>query len=303
MLKRYFYHNLTVVRRMMQWFSFFLIILIPILNLEGLRFINGTYYSMSIGNMEIADPATVLQHILFSKQFYSALLLAAGIPVLLAFIFGKVFCSWACPFNLIAEYTAKLRWMLFPKKTTGYNKNPNDKLLWLIFGFVISIALVSGWSLVTILSFPGLISAQIADYLFFGSIGFELLLIALVLAVEFASGTRFWCKYACPVGAVLSLWRAPKTLSVGYSAAVCANQCPKNPQNVSICNEACPLQLNPRKSGIYPYCYNCGACVEACQSKGGKAIFFRFDPALEKGNHIDKKNTKLSNKINKEEGL
>jgi len=44
-----------------------------------------------------------------------------------------------------------------------------------------------------------------------------------------------------------------------------------------LCNSACPIELNPRQVGIYPYCVNCGECIAACQNKGEKAISFTFN--------------------------
>ena len=282
MIESFINKNMTLIRRVIQITSLLFIIAIPILNIIGMRQVTGTYYSISVGNLDITDPALVIQQIFLTKEFQFHMLLAGLIPLIITILLGKVFCGWVCPFNLIAEFADKIRRKLKPKTKGKRNSNPKPQYLWFVYATIMIITTVSGASLITFLSFPGLISAQIADFVFFGALGLELLIIVLVLIIEIFFAPRFWCKYVCPVGAVLAIIRLKHTLSIKYETNICADQCPTNPNNVSICNDACPLDLNPRQKGIYPYCYNCGACVQACQTKGGKAIFFTFHPKRKK---------------------
>ena len=119
------------------------------------------------------------------------------------------------------------------------------------------------------------------------AIGIELSLVLVILLIEELYKERFWCKFACPVGATLAFLRAKHTLSIHYDAKICSEQCPVDKFKLSLCNSACPLNLNPRlinekQNNIYPYCFNCGECVDACQNKGSEAIFFTFHPGKTK---------------------
>ncbi len=240
--------------------------------------VSGTFYSIKIGNLDLMDPALMFQYILLNKQMYFAILLSGGIPLIIALLFGKVFCGWVCPYNLIAEFADKLRKVIRPKTTSPRNKNPKPQYYWFVFGAIVTIMAISGIPVITFISFPGLISAHIADYVFYGAIGFELLIVLLVILLEIFVVPRFWCKYACPVGATLALLRNKHTLSIQYDVKACADNCPVNLRKETVCNAACPVNLNPRKDGIYPYCLNCGACIQACYDTGGKAISFTFHP-------------------------
>ncbi len=274
--EKYIYDHLHVLRRLSQFFALALLFVIPALNKYGYNELIGTFYSMSIGNLDIVDPALVLQHILLTKEIYFSLLLAGIIPLIITLLFGKVFCSWMCPFNLLAEFTDKIRKTIRPKTTKGFNKNPKPHYHWLIYGIIISIIAISGLPIITLISFPGLLSGQIADLVFFGTLGVEIIAIVAILLIEIFFSQRFWCKFACPVGATLGLIRAKHTLAIQYNAQICAENCPVDKKKKSICNSACPVELNPRQMGIYPYCTNCGECIYACQNKGEKAITFTF---------------------------
>ena len=288
----YIYTRLHVLRRVVQFLALAFIFVIPILNMLGFRQIIGTFYSISIGNLDIIDPALMLQTIFLTKEIHFPLLLAGIIPLILTLIFGKVFCGWVCPFNLIAEYTDKLRRKIRPGSVKISNSNPKVHYYWLVFGTFVMLMTVSGIPIITLISMPGLISAQAADLVFFSTIGIELSVVLIILVIEVFYKERFWCKFACPVGATLAFLRAKHTLSIHYDAKICSEQCPVDKFKLSLCNSACPLNLNPRlinekQNNIYPYCFNCGECVDACQNKGSKAIFFTFHPEkMKKTSHV-----------------
>lgn len=260
------------------------LILIPILNKSGIHNIRGTLYSVSIGNLDIVDPALMLQNILLTKELYFPTILAAMIPIILALLLGKVFCSWACPFNLLAEFTDKLGRKIRPGSVSTRHRNPKPFYYWLVFGTIIMAVAILGLPLITLISMPGLISAHISDAIRWGVIGIELVLVLLIIVIEMFAAPRFWCKYACPVGATLGLFRLKRTLKIQFKSQACS--C--NPNHLP-CNSACPIQLDPRYAEIYPYCYNCGDCVDACRTEG-QALQFTLKPV--QLTTVDHKNAK-----------
>jgi len=275
--EKYIYDHLHILRRLSQISALAFLFVIPALNRYGFNEVIGTFYSMSLGNLDIVDPALMLQHILLTKEIYFPMLLAGVIPLIITLLFGKVFCSWICPFNLFAEFTDELRKIIRPATTKGFNKNPKPHYYWLVYGFIVTIVAISGLPIITLISFPGLLSGQIADFVFFGTLGIEIIAIVIILLIEIFLKPRFWCKYACPVGATLGLLRSKHTLTIQYNAQICTENCPIDKKKKSICNNACPIELNPRQFRIYPYCTNCGECISACQNKGEKALTFTFN--------------------------
>jgi ferredoxin-type protein NapH len=123
------------------------------------------------------------------------------------------------------------------------------------------------------LSAPGIISLQIAKFVYEGVVGLELGLIGLIVLFELFGVRRGWCNYACPVGGFLGLFRFQKTLKVVMTEDA-EHVCGK----CNACVAACQLGLNPMAKGIYPLCHNCGACISACKKIAPKRepLSFRF---------------------------
>lgn len=272
-MKNFFNQHIKIFRRIIQTATIVFICVVPILNHFEFTFIVGTFYSYSFGFLNIADPSIIFQTILLQKNFYVPLIIAGFIPVGIAFIFGRIFCSWMCPFNTFSEISFWLR-----KKTTGRKKrflessgNPASYYFWIFTIFVFALVLILGIPIVTFISAPGIISSQIADGIYTGEIGLELSLIVLILVVEFAIVSRVWCKYLCPVGIFIGIFRVKSTMRVKYNewACICSEE-------QAPCAAVCPLKLSPKKQGALPYCYNCGDCITTCQKKYGKALTFNF---------------------------
>lgn len=99
----------------------------------------------------------------------------------------------------------------------------------------------------------------------------EMALVAGLVVGELAIARRLWCKYACPVGATLSLFRSPKTMRVVRDAERCGCK-----PGAEACRVACPLGLVPLHTGLAPYCYNCGSCIASCEKARQGALRFSF---------------------------
>jgi len=249
-----------------------LIFTIPWLNKEGFYGIVGTFYSMRIAGLDVVDPALVLQYYLLTGGAVFSLILAGLIPAVLALLLGKVFCGWLCPFNLMSEFADKIFRRVRRRPAVKPNRNPRPFVFWLIFCGLLLLVFFSGLPLIALASMPGVLSGQAADWVFKGTLGLELFFVVLVVTIEVFFKKRFWCNYVCPAGAALALFRFPQTLSVRYNSEKCVQHCAAERTNINICNAACPLHLNPRQKGLYPFCFNCGACVQACYTKGGRLI-------------------------------
>lgn len=267
-----FNENITRLRRITQTGAFVFILAVPVLNLFNFTLITGTYYSFSIGSLVIIDPALIIQFILINKVALFTVIVSGLIPLLLALLLGKVFCSWICPFNLISELTHSFLQKF--RITKGINKNPPSQIYWTIALGIFLITMISGIPFITLFSLPGLISAQTADAVLWGKIAPEILILLIILLIEAFVIPRFWCKYICPSGAILALFKTKNTLNIRFIAQKCKIQCSDDKFRY-MCNVICPLNLNPRKENIYPYCFNCGACVEMCNLQGGKALEYK----------------------------
>lgn len=262
----WFLNHSRLLRRSTQIFSLVFLIAVPFLNKQGHDWFVGTLYSIDILGWTIADPAMILQMILLGQPLLWTLVLAVLIPIILALIFGRIFCSWMCPYNFLAELLYKLRRLVFPREKNR-NHNPVRNSQWAILASIFLLILLTGIPLIVFLSMPGLLTAEITDLVFGGDLGLELVLVACVLLLDTFILKRAWCKFLCPVGFTLSLFKTPLTLRVISRSTVCVD-CDTKREHT--CNQACPLDLNPRISkNLYPGCYNCLDCVCSCHQHGG----------------------------------
>jgi ferredoxin-type protein NapH len=273
------YRNLDRIRKGFQLFTVLFLVAVPVLNWMGVRWVVGTLYAISIGALDIVDPLMALQATLLTREVYVPLLLAAAIPVLLALVFGRVFCSWMCPFNTIQEWLDsakrrlfKRRWLKAHRRPPG--PNPRPALYWGIYAGLLAVTLLVGLPLLAWLSAPGLLSSQVSQAILGMGPGLELALVAGLVVGEFALARRVWCKFACPVGATLSLCRTPWTLKVVRDADKCGCKA-----GAEACRVVCPLGLTPMAGGLAPSCFNCGTCLASCEKTRNGALSFAFGVA------------------------
>ncbi len=92
-----------IARKTVQLSSIGLLFLVPFLNRKGITAITGTLYSFAVGPVWLTDPVIGVQTILTTMRLDATLLLSLLIPVGLALVLGRVFCSWVCPQNTLSE--------------------------------------------------------------------------------------------------------------------------------------------------------------------------------------------------------
>lgn len=274
--RKRFYNKLNFYRKIVQIFPLVFLVAVPILVVNEIYSIIGTLYSITIFGVDIVDPAMALQTTLLSKEFIEVIIIGLLIPALLALIFGKVFCSWMCPFNTLSEYWQSITKRIFSRRARKIKAalpefNPNPWIYWGILLLFFVLTLILDFPLITFLSAPGIISAEISHYIMGMGLGLEIFFVLGIILVEGVIFKRYWCKYVCPVGGVLSVFRTPKTLKITYNESACSCAANSDP-----CSRSCPLGLSPKMDNLYPYCYNCGVCIKTCEKTGFGALSFGF---------------------------
>lgn len=270
------YHRLNTTRKAVQILSLLFLVAVPVLNWMGIYDILGTLYSISIGDLDIVDPAMALQTMLLTRDVYAPLLVAMLLPIGLALVFGRVFCSWMCPHNTISEWLDGLYRRLFKRRWRAAHVsrepvNPHPAITWGLLGGLMVLMMVLGIPLLSYLSMPGILTSQISQAILGMGVGLELGLVIVVLVIEFVLARRIWCTVLCPVGAVLSLFRTRYTLRVHHDTVRCECKHETEP-----CQYACPLNLAPRYAHLYPNCFNCGICAATCEKLGRQALTLRW---------------------------
>lgn len=206
----------------------------------------------------------------------SALILLIAVISMTA-IAGRVFCGWICPLGTIGEWSASLG------KGIGIKQRrlsaPVDAFLRLGKYVVLSVAVFGSWHYGTLLwrgydpwvawmhLSAGWAEIEEAPWSFAVLFG---LVIGASMVVE-----RFWCRYLCPLGGLLSLFQKISPVKVRRDESLCVH-CHR-------CGSVCPMGLDPESKEVETSadCISCGECVLRCPVDGALKMGtsrFRLSP-------------------------
>lgn len=149
-----------------------------------------------------------------------SVLLFFMLPILFAFLFGRVFCAGVCPFGALQELVNIKHYQL-PKTVTAVLR----MIPWIYLIFAILYA-------VTRSSF---IICRFDPFIGIFRLGGDLGLIifgALLLIAAIFTGRPF-CRFICPYGALLSLFSRVSIWKIALTKKTCIN--------CELCHHACPV--------------------------------------------------------------
>ncbi|RUM87363.1 MAG: nitrate reductase [Thermodesulfatator sp.] len=246
--------------------AFCLILVVPALNKYlHFSFIQGWFQSLSIGHLWFVSPLEGIESILTSKTIYAPLLVGMLGPVLLALLLGRVFCSWICPISFLSELLDRFIRLVTRKRFRKQASPLPRKLIWFALLGEVIITLIIGAPIFVFLSPPGLVGREIMMATLFHTLAIEGIIVVIVLLLHMAS-RRLFCRYLCPLGALLGILGIKRRLIITKDPEKCV-EC-------SLCKKACPLGLDPATGETTSaYCWNCGECIDICKTR---ALTFRW---------------------------
>jgi len=173
---------------------------------------------------------------------------------------GRTFCSWVCPYHLVAEWAESLHLYLVDK---GWAKDhPFDRRArtWFWFIFVI-LAVASGYTVYETISPTGILSRA----LIYGP-GLALVWVALLLLFEIFYSRRAWCRYGCPIGLTYGLVGTISPFKVQYHLVDCLHEgeCRKVCMVPHVLDTVIKGKADGLDVDIGADCTRCGRCVEVC---------------------------------------
>jgi len=183
-------------------------------------------------------------------------------------ISGRAICGWACPIGLLQRATGKIPRYL-KRKFPILNKIGRLRIerylrytkyflfiglifltsIFLAFTFtdLCPVGMITGTFPIMILN-PGVYGP---DTYFYPALAVLILFLLLIFLIE-----RGWCRYFCPVGAILAPFNKISLLHVEVDKDKCIH--------CNICSEVCPMGIDVPNMNRDPECILCGKCVTAC---------------------------------------
>ncbi|MGA2882587.1 MAG: 4Fe-4S binding protein [Bryobacteraceae bacterium] len=183
----------------------------------------------------------------------------------MALVFRRSFCSWFCPVGTISELLWKFGRRIFRRNWSMFRwlDVTLRSVKYLLLGFFLFAAVtMSVESIQAFLSSPYgvLADVKMLDLFRHMSVTSAVVLGALILSSIMVK--NFWCRYACPYGALMGLIALGSPLRIRRLTDKCID-CGK-------CARACPSQLPvDRLVQIRSAeCLGCMECVSSCPVEG-----------------------------------
>ena len=225
------------------------------------QLVEGSLTASRVVGFHLADPYSSFLVMLAERHVAVNLVIGlVTVSLLWGLVGGRAFCSWVCPYHLLAEWTEALHLKLASKGIV--RDHPLHRgirsVLWVLFAL---LALVTSQTLFLTLNPIGILSRAVV----YGP-SLALAWVVLLLLFELVYARRAWCRYICPIGLTYGAIGVQAPWRVAYSLDACAHEgeCRK------VCEVPHVLDLTIRgratdaRMDIGPDCTRCGLCLDAC---------------------------------------
>jgi ferredoxin-type protein NapH len=245
-----------------RWITLILVNLLFVLSFQlDIQILEGALTASRFIGFHMADLNSALQVMLAYKEVLINLFIGTmTIIILWIFLGGRTFCSWICPYHLVAEFAEKIHLILINKKIIKNHDfhRGTRTVLYIIFAL---LAIITGYTVFEFINPVGILSRA----LIYGT-SLSLVWIAVLLLFEIFYSQRAWCRYVCPIGMTYGIIGAFSLLQVKYNTEACHHE--------GECRKVClvPHVLECIKKGrayqkeiaLGADCTRCGLCVDVC---------------------------------------
>jgi ferredoxin-type protein NapH len=218
----------------------------------------GMTWSIRLGGVPFTDPIAALSVLVKSHRWELGFALGLIIPLSLALLFGRVFCSYICPASLMFFAISRVRRLLLkffwlPEFTL------NRGFCWgiLVGGLITAVWIGHGvWTFIL----PYFALGQTLFHgIAYGALSFSLGSIIVFSLLDLIMGKQFTCRYVCPTGRLLGAVGTKSVFSLKRDASTCIDAC-------TSCIDVCPMKVAPKFDETLD-CSMCGECLTICPSQ------------------------------------
>jgi ferredoxin-type protein NapH len=248
--------------RIRRWISIIVINLLFVISYWfDVQLVEGALTASRFVGFHMADLNAALQVVLAYKELLINLLIGIVTVALLWWLVGgRSFCSWACPYHLLAEFAemAHLKLAAMGLARDYPLHRGTRSILWLMFAL---LALVTGYTVFEVVSPVGILSRA----LIYGG-GLALIWVAFLLLIEIFYSRRMWCRYMCPIGLTYGFVGSISPVVVQYDLQHCFHE--GHCRNVCMVPHVLDMVVKGRADqplmDVGADCTRCARCLEVC---------------------------------------
>lgn len=174
----------------------------------------------------------------------ASLLILASFTVVTTLFWGRVFCGYLCPFGALQDLLDRVVPRRFRRELP---RAIHERALWVKYGILVLVLAPA------VLGLPVTLYYWFEPFgtVFFWSSSVILWAIALGILVASAVVPRFYCRYACPLGAALAVGSlvSPFRIRRVEQCTVC-----------TVCERKCPTGAIRREEIDFKECVRCNEC-------------------------------------------
>ncbi|SJZ36826.1 4Fe-4S binding protein [Selenihalanaerobacter shriftii] len=184
------------------------------------------------------------------KTNMSNIILLFTVLVITIFM-GAVFCGWICPLGAIQDFFNFINRKTINKKIYIPHKLelPFRSLKYILLILITFMTIRTGQ-----LWFEGYDPLKVFFHFKFESL--TPIIILIIFSILGVLIERFWCKYLCPLGAII--------FPLSYLSIINLNKNHDQCNDCNICDSSCSMDLQPSRSTSKTECIKCLDCMKSC---------------------------------------